>query len=148
MPWWLWVLDFLAGLGVLLLILAIGFAVRRRMLARSGGAFDVSIKRDSAHEARGWTVGLGRFREGNFEWFRVFSLSPRPRIRFARGELVVHGRRMPEGREAFALHAGHIVVVCESGVGVDQLAMGPDALTALLSWLESSPPGHSVNNVL
>jgi hypothetical protein len=46
------------------------------------------------------------------------------------------------------LHAGHVVVAVRHRSGVRQMAMSPSALTGLLAWLDSSPPGHNVNNVL
>lgn len=148
MPIWLWTLDSLAAIVGILLTLVIAFAVRRRLLGRSGGTFDISINRGSAHLPKGWTIGVGRYGDHHLEWFRVFSLSPRPRYRFERGSLRVHGRRAPEGKEVFALHSGHVIARCDSEVGVEQIALSPRALTGLLSWLESAPPGQRVNNVL
>ena len=43
MPVWLWILDFLAAIVGALLIPIIAFAMRRRLLVRSGGTFDISI---------------------------------------------------------------------------------------------------------
>ncbi|MBK5216194.1 MAG: DUF2550 domain-containing protein [Propionibacteriales bacterium] len=148
MPVWLWILDFLAAIVGALLIPIIAFAMRRRLLVRSGGTFDISINLRTDHQPTGWTIGVGRYSENHLEWFRVFSLSPRARYRFERGSFHVHRRRQPEGREVFALHTGHIVVDCDSEFGVRQLALSPHALTALRSWLESSPPGQGVNNVV
>ncbi|HZK35773.1 MAG TPA: DUF2550 domain-containing protein [Aeromicrobium sp.] len=148
MPVWLWILDSLAAIIGALLILVITFALRRRLLARSGGTFDISINRRTEHHPAGWTIGVGRYSENHLEWFRVFSLSPRARYRFERSSLHVHGRRTPEGREVFALHSGHVVVSCDSEFDVRQIALSPQALTALRSWLESSPPGRQVNNVV
>lgn len=148
MPIWLWTIDSLAIIVGLLLALVISFAVRRRLITRSGDTFDISINRRTEHVAAGWTMGVGRYRGSHLEWFRVFSLSPRPRYRFERASLQINGRREPDGKEVFALHAGHLIVTCQSTLGVKQLALGPKALTALLSWLESSPPGQRVNNVL
>ena len=52
------------------------------------------------------------------------------------------------GHEVYAIHAGHLIVGTENASGVKQLAMSANALTGLLSWLESSPPGQRVNNVV
>ena len=148
MPVWLWILDTLAAIVGVMLMMVIAFAMRRRWLVRSGGTFDISINRRMSHGPAGWTIGVGRYLQNHLEWFRVFSLSPRASYRFERGSLHVHGRRQPEGKEVFALHTGHVVVGCESELGVEQLALSPHALTALRSWLESSPPGQGVNNVV
>ena len=32
------------------------------------------------HPGRGWLLGLGRYSGDALEWFRIFSLSPRPRV--------------------------------------------------------------------
>lgn len=148
MPVWLWALDTLAIIVGLVVALLVTFAVRRRLLARRGGTFEMSVNRSSEPQSGGWTIGVGRYSANHLEWFRVFSLSGRPRYRFQRAELQVRNRREPLNQEVFAIHSGHVIVDCTSTVGVHQLAMSSRALTGLLSWLESSPPGHSVNNVL
>lgn len=148
MPVWIWFVDsfaFVVGslvLGVLVLTL------RRRAIARSSGFFDLSVNRRTESSASGWTLGMARYSENHLEWFRTFSLSWRPRYRFERGHIVIEDRRVPVGREAFAVHAGHVIVEVHTEVGVRQMAIGPRALTGLLAWLEASPPGQSVNNVV
>ncbi|CAN5270267.1 DUF2550 domain-containing protein [soil metagenome] len=148
MPVWLWIADSLALIIGLLLAFIVILTIRRRFIARGGPTFDLSINVRDEAEARGWALGVGRYAESHLEWFRVFSLSPRPRYRFERGQIEVDGRRIPEGKEAFALHAGHVIVAAETYSPVRQLAMSPDALTGMLSWLESSPPGQRSNNVV
>ena len=70
----------------------------------------------------------------------MFSLSPRPRRVFERLALELHGRREPDGAEAYALFTGHLVVDARTGPDEVQVALSPDSLTALLAWLESAPP--------
>ena len=148
MPLWWWFVDSLALMVAVALLLVIGMLVRRRVLTRSGGTFDMSINRRGEPAAKGWTLGLAVYRDTELEWYRTFSLSWRPRYRFTRGDVRIAGRREPEGYEVHALHAGHLVVGTQNASGVQQLAMSANALTGLLSWLESSPPGQRVNNVL
>jgi len=144
----MWLIDSLALiLGVTLLPL-IGLLVRRRVLARSGGTFDMSVNRRAEATSKGWTLGLAVYRDTDLEWYRTFSLSLRPRYRFTRGDVRIGGRRESSGQEAHAIHTGHVIVGTENASGVRQFAMSPNALTGLLSWLESSPPGHRVNNVV
>lgn len=145
---WFWLVDSFASILVILVALVLAVVIRRRIIARSRGAFDLSINRDSGVGPKGWTLGIGRYGEDHLEWFRTFSFSPRPRYRFERGRVRIGPRREPTGREAFAIHAGHVVVECTSEVGVTQLAIGPNSLTGLLAWLEASPPGQRSNNVL
>src|SRR4051794_35599047 len=148
MPLWMWFVDSLVFVFALLVLLVVGLLVRRRFLARSGGTFEMSINRSAEAQAKGWMLGLAVYRDTELEWFRTFSLSPRPTYRFTRGDVHIDGRREPVGHEVHAIHAGHLIVATDNAAGVRQFAMSANALTGLLSWLESSPPGQRVNNVL
>lgn len=148
MPLWWWLVDSLLFVVVLLVLLVVGLLVRGRLLARSGGAFDMSVTRGAEQQARGWMHGLAVYGDDEVRWFRTFSLSWRPRYRFTRGDVQIDGRREPVGDEVHAIHPGHLVVGAQHASGVQQFAMSPNALTGLLSWLESSPPGQRVNNVV
>lgn len=148
MPAWLWFVDSLALVVVLLVLSVAWLVVRRRVITRkAGAAFDLSVNRHPA-PAGGWMLGFAIYRDTELHWFRTFSMSFRPRYRFVRGEVEVFGRRDPVGSEVQTLHADHLVVETENSVGVAQLALSAGALTGLLSWLESSPPGQRVNRVL
>lgn len=148
MPWWWWVIDVLALVVVLTLVALVLLAVRRRYLTRRGGTFDMSINRRTGETASGWMLGVAVYRADTLDWYRTFSVRLRPSYRFVRGEVHVEGRRRPRGAEAHAVHAGHVVVATSNATDVQQFSMSPDALTGLLAWLESSPPGRSVNTVL
>ena len=148
MPFWWWLVDSLALIIAILLVPLVGLLVRRRVLARSGGTFDMSINRNQVGVSKGWTLGLAVYRDNDLEWFRTFSLSLRPRYRFSRGVVQIEGRREPDSNEVHALHDGHLIVGTENASGVRQFAMSANALTGLLSWLESAPPGQRVNNVV
>ena len=138
---WQWLLDS-AGV-VLLLVICYGLilVVRRRVLSRHGGTFELSLRVRSSQAGRGWVLGLGRYREERLEWFRIFSPSPRPRRIWQRSQLQITGQREPEGPEAFALYGGHVIVECFTADGPVELAMSSSALTGFSSWLESGPPG-------
>lgn len=148
MPVWWWLVDSLLLVVVVLVLLVVGLLVRGRLLARSGGAFDMSVTRGAEPQAKGWMHGLAVYGDTELRWFRTFSLSWRPRYRFTRGDVQIDGRREPLGDEVHAIHPGHLIVGTTHASGVQQFAMSPNALTGLLSWLESSPPGQRVNNVL
>lgn len=148
MPVYWWFVDSLLLIVLVLLGLLVGLLVRRRLLARSGAAFDMSVTRGTEAQAKGWMHGLAVYHDTELFWFRTFSLSLRPRYRLTRGDVRIDGRREPVGLEVHAIHAGHLIVGSQNASGVRQLAMSPNALTGLLSWLESSPPGQRVNNVL
>jgi Protein of unknown function (DUF2550) len=148
MLWWQDLLDSL-GLLVLLAMLAVGsLFVRRRLLGRSNGTFECSLRMrppvrpGAAAAARGWTLGLGRYRDTTVEWFRIFSFSPRPKHTFDRS-LTVLSRRTPSGPEAFAMYGGSVVVSVRlrSGQSIE-MAMTDSALTGFLAWVEAAPPVH------
>jgi hypothetical protein len=143
MPVWETLLDALGTVLAVLLLAVAALIVRRRWLSRSGGTFEASIRVRPTKAGRGWVLGLGRYTGGELEWFRVFSLSPRPKESFSRVDLEVVGRRTPAGSEAFALYAGHVVIECRTPAGAVELAMSEDSLTGLLSWLEAGPPGRT-----
>ncbi|MBC7375696.1 MAG: DUF2550 domain-containing protein [Frankiales bacterium] len=126
-----------------LLLLAV--AIRRRLLARAGGTIELSFRLAPADPGQGWINGVGRFASGGeLRWYRVFSLSPRPRRVFLRRELEVTGRRAPAASEARALHGGSVVLECRSGSGPVELALDAVAVTGFLAWLESRPPGATL----
>lgn len=141
MPSWESGLD---AVGVaLLLMVAYGtlLIVRRRLLARHGGTFEVAVRNPSSRPAAGWALGLGRYRGEELQWFRLFSPSPRPRQRWDRSDLRISGHRPPTAEEEAALYGGHRVVECTTARGPVLLAMSPSALTGLSAWLEAGPPG-------
>lgn len=148
MPLWWWLVDSLLFVVIFLVLLIVGLLVRGRVLARAGGAFDMSVTRSARPRAKGWMHGLAVYGDTELRWFRTFSLSWRPRHRFVRGDVLIDGRRAPEGAEVHAIHPGHLIVEAEGAGDVRQMALSPEALTGLLAWLESSPPGQRVNNVL
>ena len=138
---WQWLLDS-AGVVLLLVILyGLLLVVRRRVLSRHGGTFELSVRVRPSEAGRGWVLGLGRYREERLEWFRIFSPSPRPRRVWQRAQLHITGQREPSGPEAFALYGGHVVVECRTSDGPVELAMSSSELTGFSSWLESGPPG-------
>lgn len=141
MPLWLWLLD-VAGI-LLLLVLAYGFClvVRRRLLSRNRGTFELSYRVRSERAGRGWLLGLGRYSGDSLEWFRIFSLSPRPKRVWRRSGLAFAGQRAPVGVEQVSLYADHVVVLCTTPDGEIELAMSRSSLTGFQSWLEAGPPG-------
>ena len=141
MPLWQVLLDAAGALLLLVLLYGVGLIVRRRALSRHGGTFELSYRVRSTRAGRGWLLGLGRYSGDRLEWFRIFSLSPRPRASWRRAELRYLGRRDPEGPEQLSLYPGHLVVRCDTADGEVELAMAPSSLTGLQSWLEAGPPG-------
>ncbi|WP_461008980.1 DUF2550 domain-containing protein [Streptomyces capparidis] len=153
-----------AVVGLALLGLFV-FGLRRRLIQRSGGTFDCSLRLRLPPEAersgaeggpgepadapdpggKGWIFGVARYSGDRVEWFRVFSYAPRPRQLLERGEIEVLRRRTPRGQEEVALLSGAVVLTCRHRGTLLELAMSEDALTGFLAWLEAAPPGQRVN---
>ena len=145
MAWWEWLLD-VSGVVLLLgLAYGVGLLVRRRLLARHGGTFELSHRLRTDAPGRGWVLGLGRYSGERLEWFRIFTLSPRPRKVWLRELLTYDGRREPVGPEQASLYPDHLVIRCGSPEGPVELAMSPASLTGFQSWLEAKPPGTDWN---
>jgi hypothetical protein len=142
MPVWEWFVDSAGGLLLLLVLYGLALVVRRRWISRHGGTFEFSVRVRPGRAGRGWILGVGRYTGDELEWFRIFSLAPRPRFTYRRSELEFVGRRDAEGVEAYSLYSGHIVVTARTPSGLLEVAMSPGALTGFLSWLEAAPPGR------
>lgn len=138
---WLLVLDVVGVALVAVLLVCVALLVRRRLISRSGGTFEVSHRMRPAQPGRGWTLGVGRYTGESLEWFRIFSLKPQPSQVWSRDEIAYQGQRLPEGPEAAALYADHVVVVCRTPDGEVEFAMSESSLMGFQSWLESGPPG-------
>lgn len=145
MPVWEWALDIVGLCLLLALLYGIALIVRRRLLARHGGTFELSYRVRTDHPGRGWLLGIGRYSGQSLEWFRIFSLSPRPKRVWARDLLEYAGRRAPVGTEEMSLYDGHVVASCHYGGEPLEIAMSEASLTGFQSWLESGPPGTDWN---
>lgn len=141
MPVWGWLLEVIGALVVLLLLYGLALVVRRRVLSRHGGTFELSHRVPSKNPRRGWLLGLGRYSGDELQWFRIFTLSPRPKRTWQRSELTFVKSREPVGLERQMLYPGHVVIVCRGRDGELLLAMGAGSLTGFSSWLEAGPPG-------
>lgn len=141
MPVWQWLLDAAGVLLGVVLLYGLGLVLRRRFVSRHGGTFELSYRVRTSKAGRGWLLGLGRYSGESLEWFRYFSLSPRPKRVLQRSELVYAGRRPAEGAEQMSLYPDHVVISCTTPGGVVELAMSPASLMGFQSWLESGPPG-------
>lgn len=141
MAWWQWLLDSVGLLLLLIVLFGACLVVRRRLLSSDGSAFELSYRARSTKTGRGWLLGLGRYDGEDLQWFRIFSLSVRPKRVWSRADLEYAGRRDPSGPEAFSLYSDHVVVVCDAPWGQLELAMDPDSLMGFQAWLEAMPPG-------
>ena len=138
------VLEIVLALLVLAIVLGVAVVVRHRSLQAAGGTVEVSLRLKRPGHGRGWVNGVGRFVGDDLRWYRVFSLSPRPRRVLSRRELQVVRRREPTGAEHLALMQGAVVMECAVGGRPVELAMQPSVVTGFLAWLESRPPGATL----
>src|SRR5829696_2067330 len=123
-------------LGVLLVILAVAFLLRRRFLLSGLGAVTMWLRPTGS---RRWSVGVAWYGGDMLLWYRGLSLSVRPQERLCRAELVVESRREP-GRDDLALPSDVVVLECTTSEGQRELAMDRSTVTGFLSWVESAPP--------
>ena len=133
--------EILVGMVLLVVLPLVAIAGRRRALQRRYGTIDLSLRMERKGNGRGWVLGVGRFDGDDLQWYRVFSLAPRPRRTLSRRSLEVRGRREPRGPETLALLSGAVVMECRDPQGTVELAMDAAAVTGFLAWLEARPPG-------
>ena len=133
----------LVAAATALIVLVVGLA-RRLLLVRADGTIELSLRLKRPGHGRGWVNGVGRFAGDELHWYRVFSLSPRPRRSYSRRSLRVVRRREPSGAENRALLDGAVVMECAVGEEPVELAMSRSAVTGFLAWLEARPPGATL----
>jgi hypothetical protein len=125
---------------VVVLALMVGVFSRREYFARGRGTVELYVRLYQRPGGRGWSPGFGQFRGDELRWFRLFSLAPRPRRRLSRRALVVESRRVPTEEESPLIPAEWVVLRCQSGDSVIEVAMPRQTMTGFLSWLESVTP--------
>jgi len=131
-----------AAFLILLVLAAAGIAARRFLLERRGATVECALRQ----RGRPWRLGLASYQLDEFRWYRIFGFSMRPERVFPRRDLAVVARRPPTGDEASILGPGRVVAECQAGAtGPVDLALAEPALTGLLAWLESAPPGSHLD---
>jgi hypothetical protein len=124
-------------LGVLIVVLAVAFLLRRRFLLSGLGAVTMWLR--PVRSPR-WLVGVAWYGGDMLLWYRGISLAVRPQERFCRSELRVESRRSPS-RDELALPSDVVVLTIATSEGPRELAMDTSTVTGFLSWVESAPPG-------
>lgn len=127
-----------ALLGLVAIVL-VYLVVRRLKLLRAGGVH-VALRTRLDDSGKGWHLGVGRYHGDQFSWFRVLSLRTGPDKVIRRSGAEIASRRDPDSTESYNMPAGARVLRFRDPDL--EIAMGPDALTGFLSWLESAPPGR------
>jgi hypothetical protein len=127
-----------AVLGAVLLVLVVAIALgasRLRVLSSRVGSF-VCAARPVQPSAGSWTAGIAHYGVGRIDWWRSWSLAPRPARSWCRDELVVVAR----ARVAPAGGQDLVLVRCRYQGTDFELTMSPDASAGLTAWLEAAPP--------
>jgi len=123
------------------LVPVLALVVRRRWLSQQGWVFDCSLRRLESTPSSTWTLGVARFNGENLEWYRVFAWSLKPFLTFTRGQTHVVATRDASASERPILADQQRVAQLKGGGVNVEVATVPASMTALLSWLESAPPG-------
>jgi Protein of unknown function (DUF2550) len=156
-----------AAFLIILVLAAVGIAARRFLLERGGGTVECGLRRGPDGS---WRLGVASYQREELNWFGALGLTMRPDVVFPRRDLTVVSRRLPTDAEAASLGPGMVVVECRldedsgqfgptaddaSGLGggpgaggTIELALGEEALTGLLAWLEAAPPGSHLGVAL
>jgi hypothetical protein len=135
----------IAGIVVVVLlggVMVCVVAALVRLHALLEGGVRVALRRHADPEGGGWRLGIGHYRGHEFLWYRPLGLRRRPAHVFGRSGLRVAARRAPSVAEAYAMPNEASVLHCRAPFGDIELAMGSEALTGFLSWLEAAPPGR------
>ncbi|ANC32940.1 DUF2550 domain-containing protein [Isoptericola dokdonensis] len=125
--------------AILLAVVLVGAlgASRLRTLSRRVGSFPCSARPGTLPHAS-WSVGIAHYAVGRIEWWRCWSLSPRPTRTWYRDRLSITGRTPLDQ----AGQTDQYLVRCRYD-GVDfELTMSSGAYAGLASWLEAAPPGR------
>lgn len=120
--------------GLLIFALCL-VGVRRFNLRRALGTVDASI----CMAGNSWQMGVCRYQDNDLEWFRLASLSLRPKHKFKRSSLELLGRHKPTESEAVKVQPDVVIVELQYEGRELRLAMKFDAYTGLSSWLEAGP---------
>ncbi|MEL7977010.1 DUF2550 domain-containing protein [Isoptericola sp. F-RaC21] len=118
------------------LVLAAG-ASRLRTLSRRVGSFPCHARPADDPQAA-WMVGIAHYAVGRIDWWRGWSLAPRPARVWLRDGLSITGRAPLDQ----AGQPDQVLVRCRYDGTDFELLMSSGAYAGLASWLESAPPGR------
>ena len=126
-----------ALLGALLLVLVVTAALgasRLRVLSGRIGSFECGARAVDPPGAP-WTAGIAHYGAGRVDWWRCWSLAPRPACTWWRADLELLGRAPLDPADP-----GTVAVRCRYHGAELELSMSADALAGLTAWLEAAPP--------
>ncbi len=130
----------IALIGVLLLVV---LALSYRLWKIGQGGTPAIVRDTPAVGGHGWRHGVIRYRGDEARFYRLSSLRLWPDRRLTRRGLEVISRRGPRGDETDIMTEEIVVLELRDATGGPQrgyeVALDRGALTAFLSWVESSP---------
>lgn len=131
------------ALVMLVLLLVLAMFLRRRLLSRGARVFDCAANLRPGSQ-RGFSVGMARYADEQFEWFRAFSIDVGPSFVVPRrgARLVQQRPRDADGDSLVGLDTVvRLEVPAKGGLRTVELALDSGSATGLMSWLEAAPPG-------
>lgn len=129
-----WVLAALV-VAIVLVVALVAFS-RLRSLGHRVGSFACAVVMTGApHQPA--VQGIAHYAVGRLDWWRRWSLSPRPAHSWPRATLEVESRELLPGSE------DTYVVRCTTAGAPLVLTMSVPAYAGLTSWLESAPPSSA-----
>jgi Protein of unknown function (DUF2550) len=136
-----------AAFLLVIVLTAVTLAARRFWLERGGGTVECGLRRPAGSGS--WRLGVASYEPDDLLWYGALGFLLRPEEVFPRRTLSVVSRRPPGPAEAATLGPDRIVVEARAGLAGErvELALTDQALTGLLAWLESAPPGSHLDDI-
>lgn len=122
-----------AGLA---LLLSAAVLARQRYMLRVAGALPLAVRT----KGNRWVYGVARYAGGQLRWYRSLGLATRPTRSFDRAHLRIRSHRRPHPQEIGSLPPTAVVVECVVAGAPVTIALGEDAFTGFLSWIEATSP--------
>ncbi|XVX21375.1 DUF2550 family protein [Actinomycetota bacterium] len=131
------------GAVVLLALLLVAFVFVRRRMIQSGHILVLSAVRTP--ERPRWRLGYLRFGQTELGWYSVAGPSMRPVRQWPRAVVDLSAPQpLEEPVPGLADSAVRVAVDAPGAPAGIELALSPNAYTALRSWTESQPPGRNI----
>jgi hypothetical protein len=139
---------------LIVVLAAVGIAGRRVLLERGGGTVECGLRRPAEDGSwPAWRLGVARYHYDELHWHQIFGIRLRPDESLARSGLMVVSRRRPVPAEMNSLGSDAIIAQCRAWepvrpggpvqqAGMVEFAMGEEAMTGFLAWLEAAPRGY------
>ncbi|PID55324.1 MAG: hypothetical protein CSA58_03115 [Micrococcales bacterium] len=126
--------------ALVITVAVVAFLLRRLWLVRMSSSFPCSLRSHGPGGRQRWSAGVARYRATHLDWYRVFSLSPRPTHRFRRSNLYIIHQRAPAGGEGIAVLPFSVVVDLGYRGEQFEVSMGRQSYTGFSAWIEAAPP--------